>query len=342
MVTSPAPQIDHDPGSQDEETTDSDDEQPSLRTRSKTEATGSPNNSSTKNKSKICITNRSFGRNLSGSSKHQLSHSEVPSKATLESASVEASQHLLCGCLVPIVLGMVIALICIYSSLPGQNFLFVQSPLVQNDQAFWNASIKKLREDLGLLSRKEFPGQDEHSWPVLRASIRSVLKEDPHMPSVILMVSDESGAPTAKCLAQKIGCEVNKLLEKDSGAECLGVESGKFSERSDLFTAMETRLVSGSSASFTLFNIQDLSGNTAMALHAFCDNDSAPFKQASIVMTLIAPDDVFNNEDTTQDIADKVLSEAWGKDLDSDRVSPILSRVVISAVKVAQESAIPC
>ena len=313
-------------GSQGSTCTETDDDQPSLRVRKSDQST--PNTSRKSNNTLATLKNQ--GNFIDESLQYSIHE--------------EKSADLLCGCLLPAIVGT-IAAICFYLNMSYITGQLSENGIVKggsfHNQEFWNASMDGLRKDLRLLGQEEFPSQPSYSWIIARSSIKSILKNTPQKPSVILFISDQAGASTSNCLARRIGCKVNQLLKRDT-SNCKGVESKSFPKQSDLFQAMNAKLSSPTSSSFTLFNIQDLSGSTAMALHPFCDNEQAPFKQASIVMTLVAPDNVFSQSDSADDIAEKVLNKSWGQDLDVDRVSPLLARVVISAVKVAREPKVSC
>lgn len=184
-----------------------------------------------------------------------------------------------------------------------------------------------------------FPaGQDRQSWTVIRASLRSILKDDPAQPSVLLLVSGQAARPTARCLATRLACLVNKVLGKDSESLCIASEASEASA-SDLFGTLTSKLRSNTS-SVALVGLEKTAGHDAMALHAFCDNENAPFKQAAIILTVEA-EAVARGADP-EAAAEEALREAWGADLDEDRIAPLLSRVVVSGVRVTPETGLKC
>ena len=199
----------------------------------------------------------------------------------------------------------------------------------------WNESVKLMQVEVGSL-KADFPGQNPTSWRVISSSLRSILKEDPRQPSVFLLVQEEGhdNEATVKCLGQRLVQMGSKIIKEETMNKISPHFAGLLSTKENLRQALNSDL--SSESAFLLHDLQDLPGESAMALHAFTDNLNAPFKQAVIVLTMKVS---ANNKDTklVEDLAEDILLRSWSGHLDEDRITPILSRITVSVIMVVKE-----
>ncbi len=243
-----------------------------------------------------------------------------------------------------IFLSLSVASVCLYLgflrpeffvSSPGLNRLFVDMGS-EEAQVDYNRTVEKLRRQIVGL-KEQFPSQEKKIWTTVLASLKGVLKPEPKQPSVILLIGDGKAFKSTQCLASKLSSLATVLLAESNDAAPQHVGSS-FPSKSALHRQLESDLSLRSA--FSLSHLELLPGSSAMALHAFCDNISAPYKRASIVL---AVEEEEEGESLLPDVAaERVLTRSWSTELDEDRVSPLLSRLTVSVVRIAPEKNSPC
>ncbi len=204
----------------------------------------------------------------------------------------------------------------------------------------YNRSVKMLKEDLVRL-KGEFPHQERNSWNVVAASLKGILKEEPRQPSVLLLLGGPGAEDTANCLAARLASLAAGLLGRSGREAPAGHGAADFTSRASLHRQMEADL--SAAGTFRMSRLELLPGSSAMALHAFCDNISAPYKRAAIVLT-VQDEEVATpgGGGTPETLAERVLARSWSRDLNEDKVSPLLSRLTVSVVRVFPEEKVSC
>ena len=232
------------------------------------------------------------------------------------------------GFLAILVVAASIGISAIFLSEPNDGILPEQVPDIK-----WNETIQELKAEV-LSMKRGFPSQDPRTWGMVGASVRSILSEKPNQPAVILLITDgtDEARNTAECLASKISTLVSTLLDKTGTASAH--RSFEFQSKSQFFQTIEDSLSSG--GSFTLFDLDQLPGDVAMALHAFCDNLNAPYKHSAIAMTMSSSVEPRRDE-SAEAAAENTLTQAWEDTLDIDRISPLLARVAVSVSWIVKE-----
>merc|ERR1712029_561492 len=88
--------------------------------------------------------------------------------------------------------------------------------------------------------------------------------------------------------------------------------------------------------SVSIFGLDTVDGNKAMVLHGFCDSATLPLTHPYVTTTIVstirtsgAPDDV--KEEVPEEYGSQVLIDAWKMSINKDKVSSLVSRVVLSA-----------
>ncbi len=181
--------------------------------------------------------------------------------------------------------------------------------------------------------KSQFSNQEKDAWTVLGASIKGIFKPEARQPSVVLLLAENDALPTAECLSGKIASMVSNLTVNAKPSPQR--HASEFTDRNGLYRQIEQDL--SSSSTFMLRNLEQVDGEAAMALHAFADNLNAPYKRASLVMTVKCEPKDFLSSTSKEAVAESVLGAAWGSQLDEDRVSPLLSRLTVSVVRIYPE-----
>ena len=209
----------------------------------------------------------------------------------------------------------------------------------EHDAEYWNKTLKSFKDEMKVL-KQEFPAQDKRSWAVISSSVRGILREQPGQPSVLLLVStDERTRSASECLAVKVAQLGSGVLGKAPPPRKPS-DASQFLTKADLFRRMNHELAHR--GAFVLGRLETLPGAVAMALHGICDNLSAPQKQSVVVMSV----DVGKSPDASGEniaaVVEDVLTKKWEEQLDIDRITPILSRITVSVVRVKEESKNAC
>ena len=95
----------------------------------------------------------------------------------------------------------------------------------------------------------------------------------------------------------------------------------------------------GSWGTAAILGLEQLQPTAALTLHAFADNSNAPYKQAALVLVLeVAEGGAECNPETR---AERELGGVWAA-LGQDKLSALVSRVVVSVASVAAEDGAVC
>ena len=193
--------------------------------------------------------------------------------------------------------------------------------------ATWNLKFKNIKKD--------FPNFNSKHWPVISSGIKRMMKENAQQPGILLLVG--SDADTNNCLAIKI---VDSVASSINHSDTAGFKRAMTSDmtKEQLFKDMEYKL--RDFGSYGLLDIQHLKADTAMTLHAYCDNINAPFKHSAIVMTLKS--DQVAESSKPESIAEKLLYKLWLNDLGADKLAALVARIAVSVVQVNPESVPTC
>ena len=136
--------------------------------------------------------------------------------------------------------------------------------------------------------QKAFPNQDDKLWHIVRAAIKySMLEKNPTRPGILLFASDQKRAQTSRCLAESVLTIVDDIVH----CEHITVDLWKLSSLSndEAYTKLHEYIeegFSGEAKGALLTGLQHLSGDVALALKSYTDNENALFKKTMIITTL--------------------------------------------------------
>jgi hypothetical protein len=188
--------------------------------------------------------------------------------------------------------------------------------------------------------RAQFPSQTDRLWRVITSATLPIIKEvEPVHPAVILLVADQGSSSLATCLAQRYAELVTKVFSAPaySTFNCQRDTANKQPdevkrELDNKFTsAFEARSRSG-----VVLHIENLPGKAAMIFYRFCDNDNAPFKDVSIVLTLTLESAELHSEKDS--VAFSELRRVWESGINHDKIEPLFSRIGNSIAFVKPET----
>merc|ERR1712150_279922 len=210
--------------------------------------------------------------------------------------------------------------------------------------------------------KKQFPSQTEDTWKVLGSNIKRINNQRSNQAACIVFVgpaSEIDDMGVLKCIASVVAKEISNMKGvkptpmTQFSLSNLTVDSDHFrNDRTGLHNAVENSLSANSAVA--LFDINHLSGSSAMALHSFCDSDStggqnsamAPYVNTAVLATL----KVKNNEDKSElgikgesnkmahTYVEQELTSAWKFDIGEDKAASLISRVALNAVFLHPES----
>ena len=136
--------------------------------------------------------------------------------------------------------------------------------------------------------QKAFPNQDDKLWHIIRAAIQySMLQKNPTRPGILLFASDQKGAQTSRCLAESVLTIVDDMVQ----CKHITVDLWKLSSlpNDEAYTKLHEYIeegFSGEAKGALLTGLQHLSGDVALALKSYTDNENALFKKTVIITTL--------------------------------------------------------
>lgn len=207
------------------------------------------------------------------------------------------------------------------------------SPMFSNDP--YENFVQNIRE-----LKYDFPAQRRRTWKIVQATSKHVLNEtDPIYPSIVLMASEVENSRLMTCIANKIA-EKFKLSTGDrSGKYTTDISS--YSNLDPAKQKMELdeaflKAFNKDGKSILIENLQQLSGEAALLLYKYCDNDNAPFKNVLILLTInVSGEDVDLSESSN---IESYLAGVWQKNIHADKVNALMSRVANNIVVIKKES----
>lgn len=189
--------------------------------------------------------------------------------------------------------------------------------------------------------RGSFGGQDVGFWRILRAGTKPVVEQDdPVQPAVFIFVIPSDAVATADCLIQQFSEMITKLFRARQPVEFLAKDAGMLSP-ADIKHQLDDTLNEGLSAGSrvaVIHHLEQLPAESAMMLHSYCDNENAPYRRAVFILTLYVEQSSSMVTESDAFVEDR-LQMLWGRELGTNRLPPLLSRIANSIAFVRPESA---
>ncbi|XP_012942054.1 torsin-1A-interacting protein 2 [Aplysia californica] len=201
--------------------------------------------------------------------------------------------------------------------------------------------FEKFLKDIESLE-KAFPAQGRRTWKTVKATAKHVLNEtDPIYPSIILMGVETGNSKLASCIASEIASRFESSLGQSPAGRKTDIGTYKHlspaEQKMKLDEAFLGAFHNSGSKSLLVENLQLLSGEAALLLHGYCDNDNAPYKNVFILLMVnISPGEMVLDVGRPSNV-EAYLADIWGKGIDVDKVNALMSRVANNVVVVTRE-----
>lgn len=211
--------------------------------------------------------------------------------------------------------------------------------------------LVKIKEDFKrYLSELQgiFTTQDKDFWKKIKVPVLRVIKEEePEYPAVLMLVvpKGESTSQTATCLAKKYRSKLSKLYRGSGNineayidAQTLSSSGSVENIKYDLDNKIKELLDNTNTELPTMVidHVEALDPNVMLLFHGYCDGDYAPHKKALILFVLhtnLDSKDIKNLDRTV----DGLLQSLWGKNLDADKIPPLIARIANNKAMIHEE-----
>jgi len=188
--------------------------------------------------------------------------------------------------------------------------------------------------------RESFRVQTSGFWGIIRAAIKPIVfQENPNQPAVFVLVVPSDTHKTAACFIRLFSNTITTLLRAKLPVEFFtNAVSGLPPDtvKRLLDNQLRDGLTSGSQIAI-IHHLENLHGESAMMLHAYCDNENAPFRRAIFVLTLFV-DETSLDVTETEAFAEERLRELWGDTLGTNKFYPLITRIAHSIAFMRPDS----
>lgn len=187
--------------------------------------------------------------------------------------------------------------------------------------------------------KEDFPSQTRRTWKILQSTAKHVLnRPEPIYPSIVLMSSEMGNSDLTSCLANKISEKFKASTGDRTSVFTTDIKSYSHLDSAEQKIRLDEAFLQafqrGRSKSILVENLQLLSGEAALLLYKYCDNDNAPYKDVLILLTIYGPTGDANMSGNIEEY----LGSIWRKSIDPDKVEALMSRVANNIVVVNQET----
>jgi len=188
--------------------------------------------------------------------------------------------------------------------------------------------------------RDSFRSQMSGFWGVVRAAVKPIVfRENPDQPAVFVLVAASDVRETASCFVHLFGRSISALLRARPPVEFAADAVSELPpERVKRLLDDQLRVgLSSGSRIAVLHHLEQLHAESAMMLHAYCDNENAPFRRAVFILALFV-DELSSEISETDSFVEDRLRTLWGDVLGTNRFYPLITRIAHSIVFMRPES----
>jgi len=187
--------------------------------------------------------------------------------------------------------------------------------------------------------RESFRVQTSGFWGIIRAAVKPiVLQENPYQPAVFVLVVPSDARRTASCFIRLFSNTIANLFQTSPVEFFTDTMSGLSPERVKRLLDDQLRNGLGSGGRVAIVHhLELLHGESAMMLHAYCDNDNAPFRRTIFILALFV-DETSSEVAETEAFVEQRLRMLWGDMLGTNRFYPLLTRIAHSVVFMRPET----
>jgi len=188
--------------------------------------------------------------------------------------------------------------------------------------------------------RESFKVQTSGFWGIIRAAIKPIaFRENPDQPAVFVLVVPSDTHETASCFIRLFSNTMTSLFQAKSPVEfftdaVFGFPPDRVKRMLD--DQLRDGLMSGSRIAI-VHHLEKLHGESAMMLHAYCDNENAPFRRTIFVLTLFV-DETSLEVTETEAFVEERLGMLWSDTLGSNKFYPLITRIAHSIAFMRPDS----
>ena len=245
-----------------------------------------------------------------------------------------------------LVYGVSILMPIIYTSFESDNKPTQTVNSSSNPQIDHIENFKKEFKDL----KSKFIAQDADFWKRIKVPVLRVIKdEEPDYPAIVLLVvpKGESTSKTATCFAKRYRSIINKVYTGEEKLEKGYIDVQTISEQKssvedfkyvldhkikELFNSTKPEV-----HTVVIDHIEALDPNVMLLFHGYCDGDHAPYKKAMFVFVLHTDLETEIASEDLDKTVDHHLLTLWEKNLDKDKIPPLIARVANNKALIQEE-----
>jgi len=204
----------------------------------------------------------------------------------------------------------------------------------------WKARRETLKRKLLNDLTAKFPNQPKTSFKTIHVALKSGMQPSPEQPGSVILVTSPEARATANCLLKNLVQVVAPLFSGSNiSMDNVLINASRIQHsdqaKSDFHRRVEASLTKHNLA--VIPGLEQLKGETAIALQGFADDSEAPFKNSGLLMTLEGEKEEGGDKSCDADTRATTLLKRYWKDLGTDKVTALISRVTVSVVEVVPE-----
>ena len=192
--------------------------------------------------------------------------------------------------------------------------------------------------------KANYPHQNPKSWSKLSGSIRRNMQGKAQQPLCFLFVFNSTAEATSNCLVNAVGTSIFFAINGGVDGGVFNIKSADLTKdpneaKGELFSGIDSSLKQDSVV--ILEDISQLGASPVMALHGICDEGYLPDQAVKPVVLMTIADKGLGESLTAVnefEYGANLIRSLWEKDLGTDKVHPLISRIASVVIKVLPET----
>ena len=286
-------------------------------------------------------------KSLLSKSKSRRENQDVPrqdsttnkSKRNLDEEQIKDSPF--CAATSIVLATIVILMLSMFITMNLKPELFEENPETQisgKGQAF-----DRFKRDMEKV-KANYPQQNPKSWSKLSGSIRRNMQGKAQQPLCFLFVFNSTAEATSNCLVNAVGTSIYFAINGGVDGGVFNIKSADLTKdpseaKGELFLDIDSNLKQNSVV--ILEDISQLGASPVMALHGICDEGYLPDQAVKPVVLMTIADKGLGESLTAVnefEYGANLIRSLWEKDLGTDKVHPLISRIASVVIKVLPET----
>ena len=286
-------------------------------------------------------------KSLLSKSKSRRENQDVPrqdsttnkSKRNLDDEQIKDSPF--CAATSIVLATIVILMLSMFITMNLKPELFEENPETQisgKGQAF-----DRFKRDMEKV-KANYPHQNPKSWSKLSGSIRRNMQGKAQQPLCFLFVFNSTAEATSNCLVNAVGTSIFFAINGGVDGGVFNIKSADLTKdpseaKGELFSGIDLSLKQDSVV--ILEDISQLGASPVMALHGICDEGYLPDQAVKPVVLMTIADKGLGESLTAVnefEYGANLIRSLWEKDLGTDKVHPLISRIASVVIKVLPET----